>query len=177
MSANNMFQMTDGPGMQDPGYLKLLKLRGEWKTEDGSLVFKTDGSGAATVIRAGAGTLETRLSINHMLGMLAFAQAAPLPVHEVDATFIGGDTIPDADGNPLVKLHTVCLDQGKLFVELTEPADQNRQRVSLARVSDRADAPRAIPGAVIPKFCPECGTPSEGKPICPGCGYVFGSPA
>ncbi len=163
--------MMDGPGMQDPGILKLRKISDVWKTEDGSFEMRIRSQEAVAVLR-GRGALDTRISLNPMMtGMMGMGMAmgnSPAP-HEIDLLFCFGTAILDVEGNPLLRLERAWYENDTLTVEATDGQTEENRMLKLFRVP-REEEP-VNPSVRVPNFCPECGNRMEGRPVCRMCGW------
>ena len=171
MSSAFFSSMMDGPGMADRGLLKLQKISDIWKTEDDSFELRVRSQEAVAILR-GRGALDTRISVNNMMmGMMGMAQATGnnMPAHEIDLMFTFGHTILDVEGNPLLRLERAWYENDTLTVEVTDRRTEDKRELRLFRVP-KADIP-LDPSISLPKFCPECGHPMAGKPICQTCGW------
>ena len=165
MNSALLGNIMDGPGMVDQGLLKLQKISDIWKNEDSSFEIRIRSQEAVAILR-GRGALDTRISVNNMMGMTMGNSAVP---HEIDLIFSFGHTILDVEGTPLLRLERAWYENDTLFIEATDRQTDEKRTLVLFRVPK---AEKAVDLSVpIPKFCPECGNSMQGKPVCQACGW------
>ena len=172
MSQSHFADMTDGPGMADQGLLKLRKISGIWKTDDGSFELRIHSQEAVAVLH-GRGALDTRLAVCHigmMMGMPMYpgSNSTQKP-HELEVFFAMGNTILDVEGTPLLRLESAWYENDVLSVAATDLQAKQKRLLMLTRVPDEEKP--IDPSVPIPKFCPECGNRMGDKPVCPSCGW------
>ena len=172
MSQSYFKNMTDGPGMVDQGLLKLQRISGDWKTQDGSFELRLRSQEAVAILH-GRGALDTRVAVDNLMSGfmgLAMQTGGSMPQqHEIDLIFSFGHTILDVEGTPLLRLERAWYDNGALTVEVTDRQTDAKRALRLARVP--AEEQPVDPSIPVPRFCPECGHPMNGKPICQSCGW------
>ena len=170
-----MGTVMDGPGMTYNGWQEFSKIKGTWKSADGRFELQCRENGDATFLARGKAALDVRLNLlsRNGMGMMMAMGSQPAPVtHEIEFVFQFNYRVLDAEGTPLFRLGKAWYDADTLTITLTDMQTDTAQEIPLIRQEEPASIDLTAP---IPRFCPNCGHPMEGKRICGSCGWRVGS--
>ena len=167
--------MLDGPNMTYNGWQEFAKIKGAWKSADGAFELQCREAGEATFIARGKAALDVRLNLMSRMGMgmgmmIGMDNLHAPAAHEIVFVFQFAYRVLDAEATPLYRLGNAWYDADTLTISLTDLRTNAALEIPMVRQTAQPDLT-----APIPRFCPECGSPMEGKRVCGSCGWIAGS--